>query len=399
MKKLILLCILTLGFYQMTFSQNYGWKDISANMPESANLNDIHVIGEEVWITGWEDGVFYSPDGGETFQIQTLPANSGISSSVFMKSNKLGYVVTYNGKILKTENGGTNWTMLYEPGGTLNSVHFPPTLDIGYTCGNNGKIYAFTDSSINELTTEGLTVTLESIMFPVNSGEGKLCGNSSIRRWLNDIWNNLQIFDSTYFYNSIFFTDNNTGWVVGSLGKIFKTVDATTWNGQASPTTKSLNDVFFIDSIEGWAAGVEVLLHTVDGGENWVENTELDLTGKTLTALWFNSPHEGYAVSNKGTLYKYTKLTTGVKQKLATAKFDVFPNPVQSKLKVQSSKLKVESATAAVFTITGRKCLSKYVPAGSSEVEIDISSLNSGMYFCKIQFGDICVTKKIVVKK
>ena len=52
MEKQILLYILTLGMLTSSYTQQYGWTDISANMPELGGFNDIHVIGNEIWITG-----------------------------------------------------------------------------------------------------------------------------------------------------------------------------------------------------------------------------------------------------------------------------------------------------------------------------------------------------------
>ena len=88
MKKLILY---TLSFLLCTFSfaQEYGWTNISANIPEQSVLTDVQFILEEGWIPGGNAKVYYTPDGGNTFQIQELPENSGIASSIFMKSNHI----------------------------------------------------------------------------------------------------------------------------------------------------------------------------------------------------------------------------------------------------------------------------------------------------------------------
>ena len=163
--------------------------------------------------------------------------------------------------------------------------------------------------------------------------------------------------------------------------------------------TNGLYDVFFIDTLEGWVAGSEVLFHTVDGGENWVENTELDLTGKTLTALWFNSPNEGYTVSNKGTLYKYTEITTGVKQEFETIHFEIFPNPAAGKFRVQCSIVKVENATIELYDLTGKKLLEKPFPAGTENAEIDVSHLKNGVYFCRLISEKYSAIQKLIIQK
>ena len=396
MKKLILFSILTFGLLAISFSQNYGWTDINENMPEQVNFNDVHSIGNEVWITGGSNKVYYSPDGGETFQIQTLPENSGISSSIIMKTNQEGYVVTFFGDIVKTENGGTTWTILHEPGGGLNSVHFPPNSTTGYACGSNGKIYSFTNSSITDLSVEGLTATLEAIFFPEDSTEGKLCGDSSIRRWLNNTWNNLQIFDNTFGYTSIYFTDNLTGWVVGSQGKIFKTVDATIWNSQASPTTKGLNDIFFIDSLEGWAAGSGVLLHTVDGGLNWTEELANQTVGMELRAIYFTSAHNGYVVGNDVVL-KYGELS-GIGEEKQSIEFDLFPNPVKDKIQIICVDFKTENGIIEILSLDGKKIFEKVIEAGIENIDLDLHNLNSGMYFCKISTDKKSSTKKFIIE-
>ena len=394
--KQLLLLTITFFLSTFTFAQQYGWTDLSENMPLSVVLTDIQVVGEEVWISGGNDAVFYSPDGGATIQTQTLPENSGIASSIFMKSNLVGYVVTYSGNIVKTDNGGTTWTTLYEPVGTLNSVHFPPNSDTGFACGNDGKIYSFDDFSITDMTVAGLTATLLSIMFPVDNTEGKLCGDSSIRRWLNDTWNNMQIFDNTFVYNSIFFTDNMPGWVVGSQGKIFKTIDATIWNPQTNNSTSGLNDVFFINSLEGWTVGSGILLHTVNGGETWTQEIENMTSGQELTATYFTSAHSGYIVGNDIVL-KYGEIS-GIGEQTKALQFEIYPNPAVDEFWVRSLEFGVCQATLELFDLNGRKLLEKNIPAGSKEMTVDVSSLQSGFYFCRVQTETGSATKKLIIK-
>jgi photosystem II stability/assembly factor-like uncharacterized protein len=396
MKKTILCCILSIGLFSFSFSQEYGWTDISANIPEQSVLTDVQFILEEGWITGGNAKVYYTPDGGNTFQIQELPENSGIASSIFMKNNLNGYVTTYSGNILKTDDGGTNWTTLHEPGGTLNSVHFPPNSDTGFACGNSGKIWSFDDFSITDLSVTGLTATLISIMFPVNSSEGKLCGEATIRRWLNSTWVNLQIFNSTIIWNGIFFTDNNKGWVVGSAGQISKTIDATIWNPQMSGTTKSLNDVFFIDSLEGWAAGTETLLHTVDGGETWTQEIASQTIGMELVATYFTSAHNGYVVGTN-TLLKYSEVS-GISDRVETIIFEISPNPAKNKVEIKCSEFGMKNYSIQICDLSGKTLIEKQVLRVYEKVEIDVNDLAGGVYFCTLRTDKKSSTKKLIIE-
>jgi len=76
MKNLIVIILFTATSLGAT-SQQYGWTDISANMPALGGFTDVHFIGNEGWITGGNDQVFYTPDGGNTFVIQSLPPQPG----------------------------------------------------------------------------------------------------------------------------------------------------------------------------------------------------------------------------------------------------------------------------------------------------------------------------------
>jgi len=396
MKKSILILLTIFSLTTITHGQNYGWTDISANMPEYANLTDVHFIGDEVWIAGWNDGVFYSPDGGETFQIQSLPENSGISSSVFMKTNQEGYVVTFLGNILKTDNGGTNWTTLHEPGGALNSVHFPPNSDTGYTCGTNGTVWRFDDTSITDISPPNNASNLQSICCPVDNTDVKVCGQTTIARYMDNSWNNLQFYDCTLFYNSIFFIDDTTGWAVGIDGTIIFVTDGISWIVQLSSTTKTLNDVFFNNSLEGWVAGSGVLLHTVDGGTTWNQELESLTPEKELTGIYFTSENNGYVVGN-GVVLKYGELS-GIGEEKQSIEFDLFPNPVKDKVQIICVDFKTENGIIEILSLDGKKILEMEIETGLVNIELDLNNLKSGMYFCKLSTNKKSSTKKFIIE-
>ena len=153
----------------------------------------------------------------------------------------------------------------------------------------------------------------------------------------NNTWANLQFYESTIFYNSIFFINDTTGWAVGADGFIIHTNDGISWVGQTSNTNRTLNDVFFINSLEGWAVGTEILLHTVDGGVTWTQELVGQTVGKELRAIYFTSAHNGYVAGNY-TVLKYGEIT-GIGDRVETIPFEIFPNPAKGQ--VYNSKSKV----------------------------------------------------------
>ena len=107
-------------------------------------------------------------------------------------------------------------------------------------------------------------------------------------------------------FHSVYFTDNRTGWVVGTGGIILKTVDGGThWLSQNSGTEQTLSSVYFIDATTGWVVGTGgVILKTIDGGTNWMSQSSGGLSW--LSSVYFIDANTGWAVGLSGTLLTTT---------------------------------------------------------------------------------------------
>ncbi|MBM4430273.1 MAG: hypothetical protein FJ026_08010, partial [Chloroflexi bacterium] len=92
--------------------------------------------------------------------------------------------------------------------------------------------------------------------------------------------------------------DENRGWLVAAKGTIMKTSDGgSTWQPQASGTAVDLRDVHFLDAQTGWVTGKDgVLLATTDGGASWKQQR---LGTKDLLAVHFVDKQTGW-VTAKG---------------------------------------------------------------------------------------------------
>jgi photosystem II stability/assembly factor-like uncharacterized protein len=393
--------------FSAVLTATHGWQNLRANLPESFSIRDMHFIGQEGWLAGGRDKVYYTPDGGLSFQIQYLPESSGISSSVFMKSNTEGYVVTGNGHILKTEDGGSNWYLLHAPGNVLNSVHFPPNSDTGFTCGTGGTVWSFDDTSITDISTPTVS-HLKSICFPESINEGKVLGEVYIGRYKDNAWNNLQFYDSTLPRVSIFFIDNNTGWAVGGYGTINYTTDGIQWLvGQTSTGTydDDLHDVFFINSSEGWIVGVGIIWHSDNGGINWTDDAPGFADGMGLTSVYFISAEEGYAAGNNEFL-KYGSLT-GIEDEWTdiTAKTHLrqnAPNPFNDDTKIEYDLPDNDWVTIKVFNITGQEIatlVNAHQNRGQHSVEFKRQNLPEGVYFYRLVSGQINECKPMIKVK
>lgn len=101
---------------------------------------------------------------------------------------------------------------------------------------------------------------------------------------------------------SVYFFDNDTGWVAGGNGSILKTTDGgTTWSSLSSGTTQILTRIQFVDSKIGYSSGHSgTILKTTNGGNSW---TNISYGTKHLYALQFLNKDTGF-VLGQNAFYK-----------------------------------------------------------------------------------------------
>ncbi len=126
----------------------------------------------------------------------------------------------------------------------------------------------------------------------------------------------------------------------------------------------------------------------------------------------FTNPVVYKVTASDGTSKNWTVTVTtvsGIEEEMPGSTeegFVLFPNPAGNEFKVQSLpagqaglKFKVSQATLEIFDLNGKKLLEKQITKGTKEFTVDVSSLNSGLYFCRIRTENGSVTKKLVIRK
>jgi hypothetical protein len=395
MKKIILFSFCSLFTFHSSLAQQYGWIDLSANIPEQGGLSDVVFIGDTGWISGGDGKVYYTIDGGQSFTIHNLPANAGITESIAMRSTIEGYLVTTSGNVFHSLDAGNgNWQEIANTGGALFSVCFPPEpATTGFTCGNAGRIWSITGNNVN-FSTNISTYTLTSVCFPVSSSEGFVAGEIMMH-YLDGVWLDDLSYVGANYYNSVFFTDNLHGWAVGVNGKINFTINCYDWNGQLSPIEQTLNDVYFINSSEGWAVGQELLIHTTNGGSTWVAEAQNFTTGKILRAIFATDNQHVYVAGNDGTLLKYCEIT-GIETSTEKS-FSIYPNPGRDFITLQFDDHRLISESITIVNLMGIKI--KELNVTAQRQQLDIRDLPSGTYFVVLTDAERCYSKKLMIMK
>jgi photosystem II stability/assembly factor-like uncharacterized protein len=273
-------------------------------------------------------------DGGHTWFNDTIPGISPNANFYDLKYlNRDTAFICGKGKILKTIDGGANWT--------TTNVTATDNLYSIYSA-DDQHIYIYGSPRLYKTADGGATWTSVTISPAITSNcfecgfidsvtviEGLSCKyihktNDGGISW--SIISNDEIPIGT-LGNSLFFTDDSTGYVAGNSGKIYKTIDGgLNWNQQISPTTEILNEIWFINRDTGFVAADDgVFLRTNDGGATW---TDTYIGTTFFYAVQFPSPSVGYRAGNNGLVEKtinggttWTSLPVGTTNSIYSVQF------------------------------------------------------------------------------
>jgi photosystem II stability/assembly factor-like uncharacterized protein len=265
-------------------------------------LYDISFIDADTgWAVGEHGTILRTIDGGNNWTAQTSGTPFALSSVHFADVN-YGTAVGDIGTILRTTNGGELWTP--QSSGTSNFLFSTYFTDVntGWTTGTRGLIIHTTDGGNNWLT-QSTGTTLYGIYFSDDSSGWSVGDLGRIVHTADggNSWAE-QTSGTTNTLKSVHFVDNNAGWAVGNVGTILQTVDGgNLWSEQVGGTTTELESVHFADTNNGWSVGaLGVILHTTDGGNSWVPQTSG--TSYSLTSVRFVDADNGWVAGGSGTI-------------------------------------------------------------------------------------------------
>ncbi len=210
----------------------------------------------------------------------------------------------------------THWTV--KTSGTsnnLNGVYFISSLK-GWAVGENGTILNTTDGGETwSFQTGASPYNLRDVLFV--SGKGWIAGHGISpngivftssdegANWLPPPANAFPTPPNAL--ERAFFLDPNNGWLAGTNGYIYHTVDGGNywWNQQLNTSiTEALSDVYFRSSGKGWATGsTGRILMTVDTGSTW---SPVSLTSGSLYGVWFVDDFSGWTVGAGGAVFYST---------------------------------------------------------------------------------------------
>jgi len=312
------------------YNEYYGWCAIPAGLIRTTDgganwifspfptCRSVFFISQtEGWMGGdVQSEIYHTTDGGITWVTQNRDYQGEAIISLYFTTPLNGWAIEhkYDGDetLHLTSDGGISWTGNRSMGGNFNDVTFVNN-EIGWMVGPEGRVLKSTDSGANwESITKILTVELLTDVQTLDKNNVWIAGNSlsmlpskGITLHTTDGGTNWTLFEyHPEIINSIFFTNEQLGWISCNNGTIGKTTNGgANWQYQQISGGDINYKVFFINSQRGWVCpSSSKIYHSFDSGETW----NFSLTPTTFYDVYFVSDSVGWAIEKGAPKIYYT---------------------------------------------------------------------------------------------
>ena len=426
--KLFILCTVILAI-SITFINLYATQ---------YDYNTVHIFDKKTIYIGGDHTIFMKTDNGgstwETSQIASIDTSTDIEA-VYFKDKQTGWAVGYKrgfvekGYILGTTDGGATWETKLGPKNNypFHEITFKNDLE-GWAVGQGDFITrdggnTWPDDPADFYYGKGYDDIIYDIQF-LDENNGWLVTRDHIYRTFNggSGWTRLTLpnFPFDMRFKSLFFINDQTGWIGGVLNNNAGGVILKIANGGVSITYQIFNDTFyavwFIDSQTGIAAGSNIY-RTTDGGTAWEKITNNEFN--TLNDIEFLDDKIGFAVGDDGEIIKTIDGGESWTRDMQVSVYDSYvnnsvvenfslkqnyPNPFNPETRISYEVAKHTHIVLRVINVQGqhvRTLVNGDKHAGIYEVTWDgrndyDQKVASGVYFYRLEAMDFIQTRKMV---
>jgi photosystem II stability/assembly factor-like uncharacterized protein len=384
--------------------------------PQVSGLTDhlkaLYFINENTgWAAGYNGKVLRTTNGGTNWVLQPTATTQTLFTVDFVNSNS-GFIIGSLNTFLKTTNAGVNWV---SGGGvpnmtSTNDVDFIDA-NTGYVCGADGDVSKTTNGGANwtkyDLTTIDFfrikAIDASTVFVAGISGTIYKTANGGAN-WV------LQPTGSNNYISGIVFSDNTNGYftTLGLIEQVYRTTNGgTVWTQVSSPgNTGGLNGLAIVNSSTVYGVGsAGTIRRTTSSGTSW----ETQPSGVTnyLNAIFMVNQNVGFIAGDSGRILKTTNGGIGIKQISTNIPRDYslsqnYPNPFNPLTNIEFSVPKAGHVKITVFDISGRETgviADQYLSTGTYKADFDAANISSGIYFYRLVSADFSVTRKMVIVK
>ncbi|MEO8211442.1 MAG: YCF48-related protein, partial [bacterium] len=264
---------------------------------------------------GFGSGSVYikTTDGGNNWY-ESQPIGSSNSSQYFdaaITPNGTIHAAGSFGSMVRSTNGGADFTFETSlTDGYVSDIEFVnATTGYAVTGFNHGDILKTTDAGASwDLQTNSNILSIYGIAF-TSEQTGYLAGSLTIYKTTNGgiKWDSVYISTTNEIFTDVFFTNANTGYVIGSYGRQLKTTDAgATWTPSTiSSSGTLLSSIYFVNENNGFAVGDNnAAVRTTNAGASWT-SMSVATPFTSLNNIFFTDESNGYISSATG-IYRTT---------------------------------------------------------------------------------------------
>lgn len=391
-----------LGCYSVGYT---GRIDKSTDMGQSWESVGRQSIGSTISNIGFFDSFnglaltgyhhYRTVNGGYSWELDTLINNGAFYLLHIVGSS--GYMLNTNSQLMKTTNGGEDWVLLDAP---QNYSYYKDMQFVnentGYLCGNYGVLKKTIDGGI---TWEDKTLSSNrdfiSLQF-INEDLGWMIdiNNKSLLLTKNggDTWVDARLSN----VNSMFYLNENIGYVTTFDSKLFKTVDAGSSWLEIYDFVNSDGFVFFTDELVGWYIAGSSIYHTYDGGISWQDKKSFPYT--SIKDIFFLDNNQGWLAGDVG-FVATCDFTVNIDEGIVSLPaISVFPNPVYDYVTIKQDSDHGSIIDIKLFNIQGQEIMHFPYLTEPSSFKFNTSSLQSGMYFIEVTTEHNEQRIKLIVK-
>ncbi|MCX6225886.1 MAG: YCF48-related protein [Bacteroidia bacterium] len=299
------------GYPGTVYTSNDGGTNWTTHPTNSTKtIRCLYSDGKGLIYTGHDGGVIQrSPDNGATWVTLPSPITTTINDIKFLDS--LGIAVSTEGKILRTVDYGTTWTLItatkpYE----LNTICITDRNKVlimgiaGYILNSTDGGTSFTATGAGFFYHPINAVVVKPNAFYLAVGNyGTITKSQDRLDWV------LKTNGFVGIIYDIWFTDTLQGFAAGDYYGILKTIDGgATWKVKnQSVFYLEYSNLFFVSRTTGFAATSSNLFKTSDSGENWTKvfsASSVPVLYGYVQRIFFLNPKMGWIVTDQGSTYK-----------------------------------------------------------------------------------------------
>ncbi len=365
----------------LRYTNNGGtlWQDAALGSLPGRTVYDVAFANSSNGWAFYDDGCAKTTNGGQTWSIHTASFNLLYSKASVSDPNSIlvaGYNSGYGGKIYRSADQGITWTLIFDG---------VPNYD--KTVG-----FIFTDMLTGYLALKPMTSGMPGKLLKTTNG-----GIS---------WSEVSTGDQSEIV-SISFINNLTGIISLSGKRILRTADGgNTWSEAAYGASLSPSNTFpaavtyvrMFNANDGVAAiRGQYLFTTNDGGRNFEEIYH----GSTIWPYasgnaYFTDQEHGWASAFQGMIMKYSATLTSVNDPSSQGNSNpgsgnqdnqgnagnvneecfFYPNPAGETIRITETGYR----TVVIYSFSGKEVMKVSILNSSTLPEINIGSLEQGLY-------------------